>query len=55
MKDRSILAREVEFLRRQLMTEDTCHLEKLLSTQHGLVDDILSQVRSEQISKVRTD
>lgn len=53
MKDRAVLAREVEFLRCSLKSEDTCHLEKLLSSQHGLVDDILSNVRKQETKKAK--
>lgn len=55
MKDRAVLAREVEFLRCSLKSEDTCHLEKLLSSQQGLVNEILRNVKSEETQKIKED
>lgn len=53
MKDRQVLAREVEFLRKHLTSKDTKDLEKLLSTHHTLVDDILVNVRSDGKSAIK--
>ena len=53
MKDRQVLAREVEFLRKHLTTKDTKAFEQLLSTHHTLVDDILVNVRNEGESHIK--
>ena len=53
MKDRQVLAREVEFLRKHLTTKDTRDLAKLLSTHHTLVDDILVNVKNEGVTQIK--
>ena len=53
MKDRQVLAREVEFLRKHLTAKDTKTFEQLLSTHHTLVDDILVNVRNEGESQIK--
>ena len=53
MKDRQVLAREVEFLRKHLSAKDTKTFERLLNAHHTMVDDILVQVRTEAVSAIK--
>ena len=55
MKDRQVLAREVEFLRKHLTAKDTKTFERLLSTHHTMVDDILVQVRTDGVNAIKNE
>ena len=55
MKDRQVLAREVEFLRKHLTAKDTKTFERLLSTHHTMVDDILVQVRTDGENAIKNE
>ncbi len=47
MRDRQLLAREVEFLRQQALTINESDIDKVYSSRRHLVDDILNVVRTE--------
>ncbi|XP_033735413.1 serologically defined colon cancer antigen 8 homolog [Pecten maximus] len=47
-RDRQLLAREVEFLRRQIAQSTEEELQKYFSSNKGLVDEILTNVTSEE-------
>ena len=55
MTDRQVLAREVEFLRKHLTAKDTKTFERLLSTHHTMVDDILVQVRTDGVNAIKNE
>lgn len=48
MKDRQLLVREVEFLRKQIAKSNEEDLQKFLSSNKPLVDEIISNVHSEE-------
>ena len=48
LRDRQLLAREVEFLRRQLTTTNESDWEKLHNSHTGLVDEIICSVKHEK-------
>lgn len=48
MKDRQLMVREVEFLRKQISKSNEENLEKFLSSNKNLVDEIISNVHSEE-------
>lgn len=50
-RDRQLLAREVEFLRRQIAQSTEEELQKYFSSNKGLVDEILTNVTSEEREK----
>jgi hypothetical protein len=53
MRDRHLLASEVEFLRRQMSCEDKKKADKYYSSTRHLVNEILNNVRYEQEDKQR--
>lgn len=48
MKDRQLLVREVEFLRKEIAKSNEEDLNKFLSSNKPLVDEIISTVNSEE-------
>lgn len=48
MKDRQLMVKEVEFLRKQIAKNNEEDLQKFLSTNKSLIDDIISTVHSEE-------
>ena len=52
MRDRQLLAKEVEFLRRQLLDRNEAEMTHFYSSQKGLVDGILLDVKGEEEAKI---
>eukprot|EP00914_Ancora_sagittata_P024382 GHVO01048612.1.p1 GENE.GHVO01048612.1~~GHVO01048612.1.p1 ORF type:complete len:137 (+),score=18.75 GHVO01048612.1:63-413(+) len=53
MRDRHLLASEVEFLRRQMSAADRKQADKYYSSTRHLVNEVLNNVRYEQEDKER--
>ena len=49
LRDRQLLAREVEFLRGQIMpVPNASDMDKLFTVNHNIIDDILDSVKSDE-------
>lgn len=51
MRDRQLLAREVEFLRRQISYAQEEDIQKYISSNKPLVDEVLSTITAEEWQK----
>ena len=50
MRDRQLLAHELEFLRREATAMDDSDVDKLLAARNELIDDVLDKVKKEEPS-----
>ena len=48
MRDRQLLAREIEFLRREATVAQDSDLEKVFATRNDIIEDILENVKNEE-------
>ena len=53
MRDRQLLAKEVEFLRQHILNRDEAQMTEFYSAQKSLVDGILIDVKGEEEAKIR--
>lgn len=51
MRDRTLLARELEFLRRNISKNNQEEASQFISSSRLLVDEVLNNIRSEEIDK----
>lgn len=51
LRDRQLLSREVEFLRKEIAKFTEADLEKFFSSNKTLVDDIIKSVNTEEMEK----
>lgn len=51
MRDRQVLARELEFLRRNISRNNQEEISNFVSSNKLLVDEVLENVRSEELEK----
>jgi len=53
IRDRQLLAKEVEFLRQQIMNREEAEIMQFYSAQKTLIDGILIDVKGEEEAKIR--
>lgn len=51
MRDRQLLARELEFLRKQILQTNEADLNKFVSSNKCLIDDVLTSILEEEKGK----
>ena len=53
MRDRQLLAKEVEFLRQQILNREEAEVMQFYSAQKTIIDNILVDVKGEEEAKIR--
>ena len=51
MRDRTVLARELEFLRRNISKNNQNEISKFVSSNKLLVDEVMDNIRTEELEK----